>query len=137
MRVPAPVTNEVVTDSKELGYLQTPPGVGAGLNALGQSLSQLGEVFAQRQEKTNRFNAMVNFSQFQTDAANTQTELKRNASPDGKDFAKQAGQIYDKNAATFIANNIPKDLQDEYRARLAQEKTEHHGGCVQVSVRSG
>lgn len=129
MKVPTLQSNRVAAASGNLGYLQTPSNLGAGTEMLSRGISALGGAFSQydaqlraRDEKTKDFNSITALNDFETQQIADQTELKRNSSPDGKDFKFNAETDFDKKAEEFLLKNIPADRQDAVRAQLSGTK---------------
>lgn len=129
MKVPTLTSNRVTESQGALGYSQVPGNLGAGTEMLSRGLTSLGGALGQfearikeRDEKTNRFNALTALNDFETEGDVTQTEMKRQSDPTGKDFAKNASELWDKRAEEFISTRIPKDLQEEFRYRLSENR---------------
>lgn len=129
MKVPQLQSNRVAEGQGQLAYLQTPSNLGQGWNALAGGLRSLGGALTQfegqlkeRDEKTNRFNALTALNDFESETNVQQTELKRNADPTGKDFAKTATELYDKRAEDFLISKVPQDLREEFRYRLSENR---------------
>lgn len=129
MKVPTLQSNRVAESQGQLAYSQVPSNLGQGWNALAGGLRSLGGALTQfegqikeRDEKTNRFNALTALNDFESETNLQQTELKRNADPSGKDFAKTASELYDKRAEDFLGSKIPQDLREEFRYRLSENR---------------
>lgn len=125
MKVPVPTSGRVVPKVQD-GYLQAQsvPGLGdlvRGVQSLGNSLSRAGAVFAERDQKTDRFNSLTNLSKFDTSVAESLTEMKRNYAPDGRGYVKSAETLYDQKAQEYLST-VPPDLQEEFRYRIAENK---------------
>lgn len=129
MKVPILQSNRVAESQGALGYSQTPNNLGEGWNTVARGLSSLGGALTQfdakakeRAEKTDRFNALTALNDFELENDVTQTELKRQSDPTGKDFAKNTSDLWNKRAEEFISTRIPKDLQEEFRYRLSENR---------------
>lgn len=129
MKVPTLTNNRVAEGGGKLAYLQTPSNLGQGTEMLARSLSSLGSSISgyeaqlrEREDKTKRFNALTAVNQFETERAEEQFKLKREADPSGKDFALNANRVYTKAEQEFLAQNIPEDMREEFKARLSQNK---------------
>lgn len=122
MKVPTKYSQSVPSGVGTVGYLEQRVDPTQGLRALGGALGGLGAVFEEREKKTQRFNALTALSGFETNIAQQQMELKRNAPPDAQGFSKNAEAVFDQQAQDFIVKNVPADLQEEFQARIAQKK---------------
>lgn len=128
MKVPSPTSGRVRPAGGSLAYTQGASNPGAGGQLAARGLGQLGEAqlrveaeLRQRDQQTEKFNANRRFSEFETNAAQTLTDLKRNYRPDGKGYAATAGAVYDEQEQKFIGSLEP-ELQEEYRARAGDVK---------------
>lgn len=110
--------------------------VGQGLSKLGGTLGQVSEIFEQRNSQLDRFNTLKGFSEFETQASQSLTDLKRGYSADGKGFTKAASELYDKQADQFAAQ-VPPELQGEFRARVAQHKQGVMGEALTFQYAAG
>lgn len=127
MKVPVPTSGRVIP-KQQLAYVEGARNPSAGLEAvargaqnLGESVTKLAATWDERDQKTDRFNSLTNFSKFQSDMAANLTELKRTASPDGKGYVKSAESLYDQKSQEYLST-VPQDLQDEFRYRVAENK---------------
>ena len=127
MKVPVPTSGRVVPQQRQ-AYTEASPNAFAGaenlirgVSSLGRSLQQAGAVFAERDQKTDRFNSLTGLSKFDSDVTTSLTDLKRNFAPDGRGYIKQAESLYDERAANFLSG-VPQDLQEEFRYRIAENK---------------
>ncbi|HEY9155587.1 MAG TPA: hypothetical protein VIM69_10670 [Opitutaceae bacterium] len=133
MKVPTLQSNRVAEQQGALGYAQVPSNLGDGYRALAGGLRQLGGAISQyeasanalakdREEKTKRFDALTALNDFELEGDVTQTEMKRQSDPSGKNFAKDASALWDKRAEDFISKRIPPDLQEEFKYRLSENR---------------
>lgn len=127
MKVPVPTSGRVVPQQRQ-AYTEASPNAFAGaenlirgVSNLGRSLQQAGSVFAERDQKTDRFNSLTGLSKFDSDVTTSLTDLKRNFAPDGRGYITQAESLYDQRAANFLSS-VPQDLQEEFRYRIAENK---------------
>lgn len=107
---------------------------GAGL---GQALAGLGATLQQRQDKTERFTALTNFSDFETQMQHQLEEEKRRAPANGVGFAQSVEGSYDKFAADFLEKQVPPALREEFRARIAQSKQGIIGNALDFQYKAG
>lgn len=111
---------KVVDDTANYSTFRPDPNAyGAGL---GNALSNLGAVLQQREEKTDRFNAITAFSEFEAETKAKMLEQQRAAPVDGKGFARMAEDNYDKASEEFINTRVPPSMREEFRARIAQQR---------------
>lgn len=125
----------VVDDTANYSTFRSDPSAfGAGL---GKALEGLGAVIQQREEKTDRFTAITNFSEFETEAAAKLQEAQRNAPADGKGFARTAEDAYDKASEEFINTRVPASMREEFRARIAQNRQGIVGRALDFQYKQG
>lgn len=125
----------VVDDTANYSTFRPDPSAyGAGL---GQALSGLGAAISAREEKTDRFTAITNFSEFETEAAAKLQEAQRAAPVDGKGFARTTEDAYDKASETFLNERVPPQLRDEFRARIAQNRQGIVGKALDFQYKQG
>jgi hypothetical protein len=121
MKVPSPTQGRTRPVLQQQTYTQGASNVGAGAQLISRGLESFGATIAARNEKTERFNTLRSFSQFETEVASKLTELKRNYSPDGKGFVDTANATYAELEQQWLPN-VPKDLQEEFRFRTQQSR---------------
>lgn len=112
-------------------------GIGQAVAGLGGAIAGLTARFAEREEKTERFGALRNFSEFESQAAQTLTEMQRNADPSGKDFARQAEDQYDKEMNNFLNTKVPAHLQEEFSYRATETKKSIVGNALKFQYQAG
>jgi hypothetical protein len=130
----------------------TPEAFGAGI---GRGLQQLGAGFAvreqeqkreeeiasaelkQREDRTNRFQTLTNFSEFESNVATRLTELKRNADPTGKGFASLAEAEYKKAEAEFLGAKVHPDLKEEFTYRSSEVRRNMLGDAMDFQYKAG
>lgn len=137
MKVPTLVSPraKVVDDTANYSTFRPDPNAfGAGL---GQAISGLGAALAAREEKTNRFTAITNFSEFETEAAAKLQEAQRAAPADGSGFARTTEDAYDKASEEFLNNKVPAPLREEFRARIAQNRQGIVGKALDFQYKQG
>lgn len=105
-------------------------GIGRALGGLGESITEAGLAYEKRNNKTERFGALIGLSEFQSGTAQALTELKRNAPPDIKDFPSQANTLYTQREQAYIAS-LPPRLQPEFTFRARQIKQGVMGDAFQ------
>lgn len=129
MRAPVLVFPQTKPSKQGLSYLEntaaTPAAFGAdiakGLGAVGDSLIDMAAQTQKRNEKTERFGALISFSDFQTDMTEQLAELKRSAPADVTDFPTRVNDIYTKGEQAYISTLSPR-LQQEFTFRARQIK---------------
>ena len=137
MKVPTlagPRTSPVNATRSYSNASADPSAFGAGL---GQALASLGATLQQRQDKTDRFTALTNFSDFETQMQHRLEEEKRAAPANGTGFAQSVEGSYDKFAAEFLEKQVPAALRDEFRARIAQSKQGIIGNALDFQYKAG
>jgi hypothetical protein len=130
----------------------TPEAFGAGI---GRGLQQLSAGFAvreqeqkreeeiasaelkQREDRTNRFQTLTNFSEFESNVATRLTELKRNADPTGKGFAALAEAEYKKAEAEFLGAKVHPDLKEEFTYRSSEVRRNMLGDAMDFQYKAG
>lgn len=140
MKVPHSVVGRTRPSSQPLAYLSsagaTPEafgaGIGAGIGVLGRAFEGLRE----REQRTDRFTALSQLSDFQTSINTQMEELKRNADPTGKGFRVQAEAFYKQQEEKYLAS-LPRDLQDEFRVRTRQISQSVLGEALDFQYKSG
>lgn len=132
--IPNPVRTSRDAGSPALAYRSgqggTPEAFGAGIgrslaglgNQLASSAAHLGAMFAARDEKTDRFTSLTNFSDFESEVSTRLGELKRTADPSGKGFVAQAEAEYDRLEQEFLANDVSPELREEFKYRTSEVK---------------
>lgn len=136
MKVPTLTSNRVAAPSTTTSYSGARPNM-AGMQALAQGLGTLAATLQQREEKTNRFGALTEFSKFETEIAQHLEEQKRGARADGKGFAASVEQQYDKFAEQFLATRVPPELREEFTFRAAQLKQGVVGKALDYEYQAG
>lgn len=141
MKIPSPVRSSTQPSAKAHSYLEGDSrnglgNVGRGLGNMGETISKVAAVFQQRDEQTDRFNTLKDFSEFDTSMEQSLTELKRNYQADGKGFTKAASDLYDKQGDAYLSK-VPPQLQPEFRARLAQNKQNVMGQALAFQYQAG
>ncbi len=125
----------VVDDTANYSTFRPDPSAfGAGL---GKALEGLGAVIQQREEKTDRFTAITNFSEFETEAAAKLQEAQRAAPADGKGFARSTEDAYDKASEEFLNTRVPASMRREFRARIAQNRQGIVGRALDFQYKQG
>lgn len=120
---------QVQPSKRGLAYLENPAAdagafgadIARGLGQLGDSLVEAGLQYQQRNDKTERFGALIGLSEFQTQTASQLEELKRSVPPDVTNFPQQANDLYTKLEQQYIAR-LPPNLQPEFTFRSRQIK---------------
>lgn len=136
MKVPSPTQGRVRPVLQAAAYTQPASNVGAGAQMIAKGLNSLGAVFEERTQKTDRFNTLRSFSQFETDVAARLTDLKRNYSPDGKGFTQAADQAYTEMEESWLPN-VPEDLKEEFRFRTQQSRQGIMGDALKFQYQAG
>src|SRR4030095_11760068 len=75
-----------------------------------------------REDKTDRFATLTNFSEFESEVSTKLGELKRQADPSGKGFAQQAEAAYDEMESDFLATRVTPELREEFKYRTSEVK---------------
>jgi hypothetical protein len=100
----------------------TPSAFGAVDNPLGGALERLGGAFEyaqQRQDAVDRTAAYAKMDEYQTGLHTTLDQLYRDTDPATSNYYETARGVIDNASQEFIAKNIPANLQDEFKARVA------------------
>lgn len=137
MKVPTltgPRTSAPNTTSSYSGLSADPSAFGAGLF---QATAALGAKLQEREDKTQRFTALTNFSDFETQMAHQLEEEKRAAPANGSGFAQSVEGSYDKFAADFLQKQVPPQLREEFAARIAQSKQGIIGNALDFQYKAG
>lgn len=111
--------------------------IGRGLGDLAQGLAQFQTQVKAREDKTQRFQAMTNFSEFETQANTHMAELKRSADPTGLGYTKMAEEEYDKMAEAFITKSVAPELQEEARYWTSNTKQRILADSMQFQYEAG
>lgn len=122
MKIPTLMTTRTGPVDNTAGYSQqrtSPAAFGAGI---GSALGQLGVVLKQREEKTNRFGALTEFSNFESEITQAMMEGQRAAPVNGQGYAAATEADYDRRANEFINKRVPPELREEFQYRTAQLK---------------
>lgn len=137
MKVPTltgPRTSAPNTTSSYSSLSADPAAFGAGLF---QATAALGAKLQEREDKTQRFTALTNFSDFETQMAHQLEEEKRAAPANGSGFAQSVEGSYDKFAADFLQKQVPPQLREEFAARIAQSKQGIIGNALDFQYKAG
>ena len=129
MQVPTLTSQKVAAGQGQLAYTQGTVGAGglgaglaSALQGLGSNLQALGERTAQLNDKTDRFNAIKNYNDWQTHMDEKTVEMKRDYRADGKGFADHYMAQYEKESLTFLKDQVPEHLRDEWRAKMSEDR---------------
>ena len=116
-------------------------GVGRALIGLGAKIKtedeQRANELKQRQDKTDRFQALTNLSQFQTDFNAKLVEAKRNADPSGKGFLQATEKLYDDSAQEFLKTKVAPELREEFSYRIGQIRQGVIGDGLEFQYKAG
>lgn len=145
MKVPNALVPRTRPSSQPLAYLSdagaTPEafgaGIGRGLAAVGGAVESYQAKLQARDEQTDRFSSLTNFSEFDTRVSTRLAEMKRDADPSGKGFTKSAAAEYDRMQADFLKNDVTPELQEEFRYRASQIKQRVIGESVDFQYKAG
>lgn len=129
MRAPVLTFPQTRPSKQGLAYLENtaagPDAFGAdiakGLGAVGDSLVDMATQTQKRNDKTERFGALIGFSDFTVSMTEQLAELKRSAPADVTDFPKQVNDLYTKGEQAYISTLSPR-LQQEFTFRARQTK---------------
>lgn len=126
MRVPHRVVGLTRPSSEPRSYLAdnaSPAafgvGVGQALAEAGVAVGELGEFLKERNDKTRRFQTLQRLTEYQTQAAQTVEEMKRDTAPGSTDFVERVDGGLTAMEQKFL-DETPPELQDEFRFRLSQ-----------------
>lgn len=134
MTIPSPLRTSRDAGNPALAYRSgeggTPAAFGAqegqALQGLGNQLqssgARLSAFFKAREDKTDRFTSLTNFSDFESEVSSRLDELKRGADPSGKGFAAQAEAEYERLRQEFLINDVSPELKEEFRYRTEEVK---------------
>lgn len=147
MRVPVTTPGNVAPTNNGLrgpsGQGGTPEafgaGVGRGVQNLGQTVTQLGDYFSQKNQETQRFDAMSRFSDYATGLNNDLTTRARQYDPSmGATFVPDIKDLATKRKQDFIGT-LPPDLQPEFsaRAEAVNDSLFEQSLKVQLDARDG
>lgn len=124
MKVPHSYVGRTRTPSQSLGYLDPSADPGAfggniarGISTLGAAIGVKMTQLKEREDKSDRFQSLTNFSDFTSQASESLMELKRNSAPDGKGFAAAADAEYKKQEQLFLNNSVTPELREEFAYR--------------------
>lgn len=112
-------------------------GLGEGLARGMQGLSAGLTAAKERKGSLDRFGALREFSDFQTEMERQLTEMKRAAPPNGQGFAKQAEDFYEEQRQRFIGTRIPEELRPEFDFRTEQLKGNVVGDALKFQYDAG
>lgn len=143
MKVPQYVS-QTQPSPQGLGYISsagaTPAafgaGIGQGLESLGIDIQAAQQKATQRTESIDRFKSLTDFSRFQTAMNDSLVEAKRTADPSGKGYVQTAEQLYDKEAANYLAS-VPDQLRPEFTSRVAEVKKGVIGDSLTFQYQAG
>lgn len=109
-------------------------GIGRGLARVGQSLDGLTTYMQQKQEQTQRFNAMARLSDFETELQDQMIERGRAYDPStGGDFTQDIKGVFTTKKDQFIAS-LPQNLRAEFGARVEAIGQNLHGQAMKVQI---
>ena len=97
-------------------------GLGRALAGIGGTIAQAGAAFQQRQDRTERFGANRDYSNFLSGMNESLVELQRNTDPSMVNYTEEAEELWNVRANNFLAERVPAELQPEFEARLAASK---------------
>ena len=125
MKVPHTYTGRTNPSGQALAGINPGPspvaaalsGVSDGLAGLAQGVAAAEVRKKQRKQDVDKFGALQALSAFETRMGEQMTVLKRNADPSGKGFVDSASKLYDEERGKFLTQEIPAELQDEFRYR--------------------
>ena len=125
MKIPHRVTGSTRPSAMGMDYLSaagaTPDAFGAGIGRGLQSVAAMVGVLGEREEAKNRFGALRELDNFQTQVKLDLTDAKRKADPSGAGYHEQAKAIYAQAEERFL-QRIPAELRDEFSWRSGQVK---------------
>lgn len=125
VKIPHRVTGSTRPTSMGMDYLSsagaTPDAFGAGIGRGLQSIAAAVGVLGEREQARNRFSALRELDNFQTQLKVDLTDAKRNADPSGAGYHEQAKALYAQAEERFL-QRIPADLRDEFSWRSGQVK---------------
>jgi hypothetical protein len=123
MKVPNAIIGRTEPSGRPLAYLEAYPNkagqiVGNALSNFGSAaedyFNQGQEILNQREAKTQHFDALSNYTDFEGKIERDLTDMKQKADPSGKGFFKQANDYYDQQAASQLAA-VPERLRPEFK----------------------
>lgn len=94
-------------------------GIGERLNQVAGQTMALGAFVKEQETQKARFTALRDLSVFETNATQALEEAKRTNTPGSTDFYGSAAKQYQEMERKFLAENVPADLQDEFKVRTA------------------
>lgn len=112
-------------------------GLARGLQGLAAGFEMRAAQVKQREDKTQRFQAMTNFSEFETQVNGHMTELKRTADPTGIGYTAMAEGEYDKMAEKFLAESVAPELREEARYWTSNTKQRILGESMDFQYKAG
>lgn len=92
-------------------------GIGQALQGLGGDVQQVAKQYEERENQANRYRALIDFTRFADRSGRALEEMKRDAPPGAPGFTKAAEEALRREAEEFL-QNVPPELQDEFRMRL-------------------
>lgn len=119
MKIPHSVVGRTRISDQPANYLRAADFTG-GARAISQGLADVASVLEerkQRQDSFTRMKTLSGLSNFETQIAAQLAALKRDQSVDIANFPQQAAGVFDNERDKFIANNVPPELQPEFRYR--------------------
>jgi hypothetical protein len=149
MKIPHEIGGRTRPSGQALGYLSDAGAVdgsaiarglqtiAAGANRYQDQLEVENNKLKAREDKTDRFAALTDFSEFETAMATEITELKRNADPTGKGVAKQIDDLYRGREAEFLKNLPSSELQEEFRYRSSEVRGRVLGEALDFQYKAG
>lgn len=112
-------------------------GVASALSALGPNIARAGALFQQRADRTRNFVTATSFAKFSSGMNESLAELQRTYDPASQNFTEEAEELYRVRAENFLADNVPPDLQDEYRLRLERQRGSVVGEALKFQYTTG
>lgn len=144
MKVPHQILGRTRPSSAGLDPIRVqvdPDAFGAGLARGAENLAVGFEVAAaqvkQREDKTNRFQAMTNYSDFEIEINGQLAELKKGADPTGKGFTMSAAEMYDAAASKFLGEKVAPEVREEARYWLSNTKQRIIGDSMTFQYEAG
>lgn len=128
MKIPSPVSTKTKVTSQILAPLRdgspSPRAFGAETvqqpNGLGQALASLGGAigaFGERAEAKQRTRTLASMDTMQTDLNMELSQLQRQTPSDEANYYEIASGVIDNSITSWMKNNVPANLQDEFKAR--------------------
>lgn len=141
MKVPHEIVGRTRPTSQGLNYLQAAPvdvsGLARGLGNLGEGIDLAVRQAKVRDDQTDKFKALTDFSDFETSTEAKLNELKRQADPTGKGFAKSADDFYRQEEAKFLGTLPTAELRSEFKYRSAETRGRVFGQSLDFQYKAG